>query len=109
MLEASIRLATDQDGAHLLKAVTDEQDYERALHDTRRPGVEIADSYLAYIGAKIAQNRGALLIAELNGVFHATPHVGSSTMATSRRLTTRTTLATLPTPMSFRSSEGAVS
>ncbi len=69
MLEASIRLATDQDGAHLLKAVMDEQDYERALHDTRRPGVEIAESYLAYVRAKIAQNQGALLIAELNGVF----------------------------------------
>jgi hypothetical protein len=30
--EANIRLATDQDDVHLLKAVTDEQDYERALH-----------------------------------------------------------------------------
>jgi ribosomal protein S18 acetylase RimI-like enzyme len=69
MLEANIRLATDRDGAHLLKAVTDEQDYERALHDTRRPGVEIAESYLAHIRAKIAQNQGALLIAELNDVF----------------------------------------
>lgn len=69
MPEANIRLATDQDDVHLLKAVTDEQDYERALHDTRRPGVEIADSYLAHIKAKIAQNQGALLIAELNGVF----------------------------------------
>jgi hypothetical protein len=29
MIEAKIRLAADQDGAHLLKAVTDEQDYER--------------------------------------------------------------------------------
>jgi hypothetical protein len=62
MLEANIRLATDQDDVHLLKAVTDEQDYERALHDTRRPGVEIAESYLAHIKAKIAQNQGALLI-----------------------------------------------
>jgi ribosomal protein S18 acetylase RimI-like enzyme len=69
MLEASIRLATDHDRAHLLKAVTDEQDYERALHDSRRPGVEIAGSYLAHIRAKVAQNQGALLIAELNGVF----------------------------------------
>jgi ribosomal protein S18 acetylase RimI-like enzyme len=69
MLEANIRLATDHDGAHLLKAVTDEQDYERALHATRRPGVEIAESYLAHIRARVAQNQGALLIAELNGVF----------------------------------------
>ena len=60
MLEANIRLATDQDGAHLLKAVTDEQDYERALHDTRRPGAEIAESYLAHIKAKITQNQGAV-------------------------------------------------
>ena len=29
MIEANIRLAADQDGAHLLKAVADEQDYER--------------------------------------------------------------------------------
>jgi hypothetical protein len=57
------RLATDQDGAYLLKAVTDEQGYERALHDTRRPGAEIAESYLAHIKAKIAQNQGALLMA----------------------------------------------
>ena len=60
MLEANIRLATDGDDGHLLKAVTDEQDYERALHDTRRPGVEIAESYLAHIKAKIAHNQGAL-------------------------------------------------
>jgi ribosomal protein S18 acetylase RimI-like enzyme len=69
MIEANIRLAADQDGAHLLKAVTDEQDYERALHATRRPGAEIAEAYLAHIRAKIAQNQGALFIAELNGVF----------------------------------------
>ena len=36
MLEANIRLATDHDRAHLLKAVADEQDYERAVHATRR-------------------------------------------------------------------------
>jgi ribosomal protein S18 acetylase RimI-like enzyme len=69
MLEANIRLATERDDGHLLKAVTDEQDYERALHDTRRPGVEIAESYLAHIRAKIAHNQGALLVAELNAVF----------------------------------------
>jgi ribosomal protein S18 acetylase RimI-like enzyme len=69
MLEAKIRLATDQDGAHLLKAVTDEQDYERALHDIRRPGADIAGSYLAHTKPKIAQNQGALLVAEVNGVF----------------------------------------
>jgi hypothetical protein len=69
MLEANIRQAADQDGAHLLKAVTDEQDYERALHATRRPGAEIAEAYLAHIRANVAQNRGALLIAEVNGVF----------------------------------------
>jgi ribosomal protein S18 acetylase RimI-like enzyme len=69
MPEATIRLATDHDRAHLLKAVTDEQDYERALHATRRPGVEIAEAYLAHIRAKVAQNQGALLIAELKGVF----------------------------------------
>ena len=62
MLEANVRLATDQDGAHLLKAVTDEQDYERALHDTRKPGVEIAESYLAHIKAKVPQNQGACLL-----------------------------------------------
>jgi len=52
MLEANIRLATDGDDGHLLRAVTDEQDYERALHDTPRPGVEIAESYLAHIKSK---------------------------------------------------------
>jgi hypothetical protein len=80
MLVANIRLATDHDRAHLLKAVADEQDNERALHATRRPGAEIAESYLAHIRAKIAQNQGALLNAELNGVF-----AGSSTMATPPR------------------------
>jgi hypothetical protein len=36
MLEANIGLATDHDRAHLLKAVADEQDYEHAVHATRR-------------------------------------------------------------------------
>jgi hypothetical protein len=41
MIEANIRLAADQDGAHLLKAVTDEQDYERARHPPGGPELRL--------------------------------------------------------------------
>jgi hypothetical protein len=37
MIEAKIRLAADQDGAHLLKAVADEQDYQLPEHSRRPP------------------------------------------------------------------------
>jgi hypothetical protein len=61
MIEAKIRLAAAQDGAHLLKAVADEQDYERALHATRRPGAEIAEAYLAHIKGRSEPGRPAHL------------------------------------------------
>jgi ribosomal protein S18 acetylase RimI-like enzyme len=69
MPEANVRVAIHADEAHLRGAVADEQDYERALHDTRRPGLEVAERYLAHVKEKVAHNRGALLVAELNGVF----------------------------------------
>jgi GNAT superfamily N-acetyltransferase len=69
MSDITIRSATDMDHAQLLAAIADEQDYERALHDTRKPGSEIAGPYLAHLRARVARNRGLLLVAERDRVF----------------------------------------
>jgi ribosomal protein S18 acetylase RimI-like enzyme len=69
MEKTGIRLALDSDRNRLLEAITDQQDYERALHETRRPGAEIAQGYLAYLKDNVAQNRGTLLVAEVAGAF----------------------------------------
>src|SRR6266700_3825591 len=69
MAKPSIRLALDADNDRLVAAIIDQQDYERRLHDTRRPGIDMADSYLEYVKANVARGDGALLIAELDGAF----------------------------------------
>jgi ribosomal protein S18 acetylase RimI-like enzyme len=65
----TIRTATDHDWPALLAAITDLQDYERTIHDTRRPGREIAEAYLDSLMASVTANAGSLLIAEAGGAF----------------------------------------
>jgi len=43
------------------------QDHERALHDGLLPGAEIAAPYLGYVERQVAENDGALLVAESDG------------------------------------------
>ena len=69
MEKARIRLAADTDHERLLQAITDQQDHERELHEIRRPGAEIAQAYLAYVKHNVAQERGALFVAELDSRF----------------------------------------
>jgi ribosomal protein S18 acetylase RimI-like enzyme len=69
MSDITVRSATDADKVQLLAAIADEQNYERSLHDTRKPGSEIAAPYLAYLTARVAQDRGLLLIAERDCAF----------------------------------------
>ena len=61
-----IRRAGPADRAALREAVIELQEYERRLSDTRRPGEEIADAYLARMESRAAQG-GAILIAEASG------------------------------------------
>jgi len=68
MAEAVIRVARSSDRAALWRAVVELQNYERSLHDSRRPGEAIADAYLEWMLAK-ARGGGAVLIAEVAGEF----------------------------------------
>jgi ribosomal protein S18 acetylase RimI-like enzyme len=65
----TIRLAINADDDCLVEAIIDQQEYERALHDTRLPGVQIGRAYLEYLKTKVISSNGALLVAELNGAF----------------------------------------
>jgi ribosomal protein S18 acetylase RimI-like enzyme len=65
----TIRTAADDDRPAILAAIADLQDYERTIHDTRRPGHEIAKTYLAWLMASVTANAGLLLIAEAGGEF----------------------------------------
>jgi len=63
-----IRQAGPADRAVLREAIIELQEYERRLSDTRRPGEEIADAYLARMESRAAHG-GAILIAEAGGAF----------------------------------------
>ena len=63
-----IRQAGPADRAALREAIIELQEFERRLSDTRRPGEEIADAYLARMESRAADG-GAILIAETDSAF----------------------------------------
>jgi ribosomal protein S18 acetylase RimI-like enzyme len=63
-----IRPAAHSDRPQLRQAVVELQDSESRLHSTRIPGEQIADAYLDWM-QKSAGSDGAVLIAEVEGVF----------------------------------------
>jgi GNAT superfamily N-acetyltransferase len=63
-----IRPATAADRPRLRRAVVELQDHEHRLHDSRLPGEQVADAYLARIERESAKS-GALLVAERTGAF----------------------------------------
>jgi ribosomal protein S18 acetylase RimI-like enzyme len=69
MTRVAIRPFRPGDRERLIAAITDLQDFERALHDTRRPGVDSADAYFAMLETQIDTGAGALLVAEIDGAF----------------------------------------
>jgi ribosomal protein S18 acetylase RimI-like enzyme len=64
----TIRQATPADRSQLIAAIIELQEHERRLHDSLRPGVEIAAPYLASIEARAAR-QGAILVAETDEGF----------------------------------------
>jgi len=58
-----LRDATPEDRPFLLSAIAALNDHERALHDTRLPGAEIAEAYFAKIHGKIATSHGCIVVA----------------------------------------------
>ncbi len=63
-----IRPAKPSDGPRLRAAVAELHEHERSLHNSRLPGEETADAYLAWMLAE-AQAGGAVLVAETGGAF----------------------------------------
>ena len=64
-----VRTATAADHGALKAAIVDLQEYERALHDSRRPGITIADAYIADLAQRVAERQGILVVAETDGGF----------------------------------------
>jgi ribosomal protein S18 acetylase RimI-like enzyme len=64
----SVRLAQASDKAHLRAAVVELHNVEGRLHDSRLPGEETADAYLAWMLAEAARD-GAVFVAEAGDVF----------------------------------------
>jgi ribosomal protein S18 acetylase RimI-like enzyme len=64
----SVRLAQASDKAALRAAVVELHEVEGRFHDSRRPGEETADAYLAWMLAEAAPD-GAVFVAEAGGVF----------------------------------------
>src|SRR5262252_1785 len=65
----TIRDAGPMDGVQLRRAVVEIQEYERRLHNSRLPGEQIANAYLAWIENQIRKGDGAVLIAEIDRCF----------------------------------------
>lgn len=65
--EIQIDSFVDGDTSALVGGITDLQEIERALSDTRRPGAEIAESYVRYLKENTAQKSGAIFVARTNG------------------------------------------
>jgi GNAT superfamily N-acetyltransferase len=63
MSDETIRPATASDRPWLVAAMAGISDHERTLHDSRRPGADCADAYLAQVEAAIAEHGGSILIA----------------------------------------------
>lgn len=64
-LKIILRDATPEDRPFLLSAIAALNDHERALHDTRLPGVEIAEVYFAKIHGAIETDHGSIVVAFL--------------------------------------------
>jgi ribosomal protein S18 acetylase RimI-like enzyme len=69
MHQVIIRPAAAADRDRLIQGMVDQQEYERALHDTRLPGAEIAEAYLGHVLTRTKEQQGALLVAEVVGDF----------------------------------------
>ena len=70
MSDVIIRSAMPADLPNLRLAMIELQEHERRLDArTRLPGEQIADGYLARLQQEVAQKRGAMFVAERNGVF----------------------------------------
>ena len=66
MPEFAIRPYRPTDRAALLDFVAALQDFERTLHDSRRPGSDMAAPYLAHLEEKVTTCSGRILVAELD-------------------------------------------
>jgi ribosomal protein S18 acetylase RimI-like enzyme len=64
----NIRPATASDRPDLRAAIVELHEHERRLHNSRLPGEETGDVYLAWMLAA-AQQDGAVLVAEVGGAF----------------------------------------
>jgi ribosomal protein S18 acetylase RimI-like enzyme len=64
----TIRPAAQSDGPRLRAAIVELHEHERRLHDSRLPGEETADAYLAWMIAEARQG-GAVLVAEVGHEF----------------------------------------
>jgi len=65
----TIRHARDSDNADLRRAFIELQEVERSLHDSRVPGAEVADRYLASLWHHARHDGGAIFVAEESGLF----------------------------------------
>jgi ribosomal protein S18 acetylase RimI-like enzyme len=59
-----IRPCAPTDHDWVFQCLVDLQEHERALHDTRLPGVPYSRDYLDMLWDVLAENRGVMLIAE---------------------------------------------
>ena len=64
-----IRPYEDRDRAAVIDALTGIQEHERTMHDTRVPGAPVTPGYLDGLLKDIADQSGAMFVAERAGTF----------------------------------------
>ena len=69
MSRPAVRPYRDSDRAAAIEALAGIQEHERRLHDTRRPAAEMVEPYFARLRGRVAEQSGAMLVAEIGGSF----------------------------------------
>lgn len=69
MTRLRTRPATADDRPAIVQANADMQEFERRLHDSRRPGPDVAAGCYDELLRVIGENDGVLVVAEIDGAF----------------------------------------
>jgi ribosomal protein S18 acetylase RimI-like enzyme len=67
-MSISIRPYEDRDRDAVIAALVGIQEHERAMHDTRVPGAGVTPTYFAGLLKDVAEQSGAIFVAERDGV-----------------------------------------
>ena len=67
MESTQINSYSDSDHDSIIAGISDLQEVERSMSDTRLPGSEVAEKYFDYLQKELAEKHGAIFVARIEG------------------------------------------